>query len=90
MSGRDAVRPTYATGQPVELKDHVLGTGNLAGCVVFIAETSEYTDDFFDSEWSYLQTGFMVKFEDGTLVLYQSGDNELALNRRGGQEEAQP
>ena len=80
-------RPEYGTGEPVHLGDSVSISSGQLGTVVFVIETSEYRDDFPRTEWEYLRTGFMVEFEDGLLVHYESGENELRIDARGTQHE---
>ena len=78
-------RPDYGSGEPVHLGDTVSISSGALGTVVFVVETSEYSDGFPRDEWQYLQTGFMVEFGDGLLVHYESGENEVSFKSSGTQ-----
>lgn len=74
----------YLSGQLVHVGDRVNIRGGhpepILGNVVFVIDSSKYSSGFAKSEWSHYGKGFMIKLDDGTLVLYEEADDpHLAL-----------
>jgi len=62
-------RLLYQSGEVVHAGDRVDSCGHL-GTVVFAVEQDEWTPEFPKEQWDYLEHGFMVREDDGTLIHY--------------------
>jgi hypothetical protein len=62
----------------IRLGDHVVYAGN-PGVVVFMIEDDSYSDRYDKKSWSYLNKGFGVELQDGTLYHFDSPDEDLEL-----------
>lgn len=57
----------YESGEEVHVGDRVEFCG-CPGTVVFAIEQDEWTPEFPKEQWDYLEHGFMVREDDGTLI----------------------
>jgi hypothetical protein len=72
----------YPNGQMVKLGDKVkLWDGN-EGTVVYSIDTSEYSIEYPEMEWSFLKKGILVHSRQG-LIHYVEPEMEMALVKRG-------
>ena len=58
----------YADGSEIRLRDRVRIFNNQYGSIVFSIDAGEYSKDFPEDKWKYLERGVMVKCDDGALV----------------------
>ncbi len=72
----------YHDGQEVLLGDHVSLGGGMAGSVVAVIDTGEYSQGYLVEDWSYLSAGTLVISPDAGLVHYLVPDQDLVLMRR--------
>ena len=47
------------------------------GTIVFVADHNEYSTDFPKSDWCDTQAGFMIRFDNGALLLLDHPDEHL-------------
>ena len=78
--------PQYPSGDEVLRGDRVRMSGSTTldtvGSVVAVIETGRFSGEFPEEESSYLKTGFIVLFDEGTVVHYLSDADELLLIAR--------
>ena len=67
----------YLDGSKAEVGDTVLLESGQNGTVVFSADDGHYSDEYPESEWSYLDSGIMVRTDDGNLIHYPEECDEL-------------
>ena len=65
--------PRYETGEPVHIGDAVECDG-MIGNIVFVIEQREFSSEFPESQWSYLEHGFMFRSDEGILIHYDKFD----------------
>ena len=70
----------YHHGQIARLGDEVDLAGN-AGNVVCSIDTNEYSDEYKEEHWSYLQKGVVIEFDVG-LIHYELPEADLMFVRR--------
>lgn len=62
-------------GKEIRLGNHVkIGTAD-RGVVVFSIDTHEYSSDFQQKDWEYLQKGIMVR-TNGDALIHFTGDSD--------------
>ena len=67
----------YLDGNEARIGDTIrLDNGQLA-TVVFSVDTCEFSEDFPESELSYLASGIMIRTESGELIHYEEESNQL-------------
>jgi hypothetical protein len=76
----------YADGQDVRLGDRVRLGDDDGGRVVCSVNTSQYSEECPESEWSYLKTGVLISFPRLGLIHYVEPEEDLQLIERGGGE----
>jgi len=73
----------YSDGSEVIIGDHVSLSDGTKGEIVFCVDRDEFSEQYPKAEWSYLQSGAMVKTEKYGLIHYSETDDELTLISRG-------
>jgi hypothetical protein len=73
---------TYADGQRVLLGDTVQMHGDFAGVVVCVIDDAQYSEEYPQTAWSYLQAGLLVKTEEAGLIYLDELDEEASLIKR--------
>lgn len=58
---------TYADGTQIRLGDTVEARGGLTGVVVCVIG-EQYSQDFSEADWAYLNSGILIRTEDAGLV----------------------
>jgi hypothetical protein len=83
-TGSLSMTPTlrYPTGEDLHLGDRVNADG-MTGTVVCVIESGEYSDEFSEEQWSYLERGFMFRSDDGILIHFDFADACTSLISRG-------
>jgi hypothetical protein len=56
-----------------------VGRGWSTGVVVFSIDTGEYSADYPEEHWAYLERGVMVETEKGGLIYYDHNDGDLEV-----------
>ena len=79
--------PRYASGEDVLVGDRVRCAGAM-GTVMFVVERDQWSEEFPGDQWRYLERGFMVKEDDGTLIHYDQPDSCTELVSRAGNGDA--
>ena len=74
----------YADGQDVRLGDQVRLGGDDGGRVVCSIDTSEYSDECPEAQWSYLKKGVVISFPRFGLIHYVKAEEDLQLIARAG------
>ena len=69
-------------GQDVKLGDTVAIDKEQQGVVVCSIDTGEYSDDCPKAEWSYLNSGVLIKFPSYGLIHYKEPNSDLRLVAR--------
>jgi hypothetical protein len=72
----------YPDGQDVKLGDIVAIDKEERGVVVCSIDTGEYGTDCPKAEWSYLNSGVLIKFPSYGLIHYTDPDSDLRLIAR--------
>ena len=72
----------YPDGQDVKLGDVVAIDKEHQGVVVCSIDTGEYSDDCPKAEWSYLDSGVLIKFPSWGLIHCKEPDFDLRLVAR--------
>ena len=65
----------YLDGRRIRLGDVVRIAGGAMGSIVFSADDREYSEDFPEAEWGYLNSGVMINSDECGLI-YISGKSE--------------
>jgi hypothetical protein len=71
----------YPDGQIVKEGDVVSLAGKI-GRVVCSIDDGEYSDDYPEKQWAYLQKGVLIEFETIGLIHYEEPEADLSLVRR--------
>ncbi len=71
----------YSSGEEILVGDKV-NLDNNPGIVVFVIPSSQYSENYSESEWNYLKDGFGVETEKYGLVHQVSPDDDLILVNR--------
>jgi hypothetical protein len=71
----------YATGDELHLGDRIEADG-MTGTVVCVIESSEYSSEFSEAHWSYLERGFMFRSDEGILIHFDHADECTCLLSR--------
>jgi hypothetical protein len=70
----------YLTGSEVHIGDRVnIRAGSsqpILGDIVFVIDNDEYSDEFTRADWSQYERGFMIRLDDGTLIMYPDANDE--------------
>lgn len=70
----------YLAGEVVHVGDRVNIRANfnqsIFGNIVFVIDNDEYTAEFTRADWSHYAKGFMVRLDDGSLVMYPDTNDE--------------
>jgi hypothetical protein len=72
----------YLDGQVVKLGDTVALEKDEHGVVVCSIDTGEYSEAYPPAQWSYLESGVLIKFPSYGLVHYKEPDPDLRLVAR--------
>ena len=67
----------YTNGVCVKLGDKVKLWNGSHGTVVCSIDTHEYTPTFPKAEWGYLETGIIIKSDEGSLFHYSESDEDF-------------
>lgn len=65
--------PRYDTGEELHIGDRLIADG-MTGTVVCVIDRGEYSSDYPESAWSYLERGFMFMADDGVLIHFDRVD----------------
>ena len=68
----------YPTGDELHLGDRIEADG-MIGTVVCVIESSEYSAEFSEKHWSYLERGFMFLSDEGILIHFDHADECTSL-----------
>ena len=80
----------YKDGRSVVLGDQVQLHGGTAGCVVCVFDEQMFSGEYSQDNWSYLERGVLIKFEDPGITYYLQIDESVHLvarTRSGGQKD---
>jgi WD40 repeat protein len=69
----------YADGQLVAVGDRVKLWDNEYGTVVSSIDTGEFTKEYPKTAWDYLNSGILIKADDGELFHYAEPDEDFEL-----------
>jgi hypothetical protein len=73
----------YPTGEEFHLGDRI-GADGMTGTVVCVIESGQFSEEFSEEHWPYLEHGFMFRSEDGILIHLDHVDERTYLiSRRG-------
>ncbi|GAB3785810.1 hypothetical protein [Dyella agri] len=72
----------YSDGNDVKLGDKVRLGRDKNGVVVCSIDDQEYSDEFPESQWSYLKEGVMINFPMWGLIHYVEPEDDLELLAR--------
>lgn len=73
----------YPSGEDVRLGDRVSLWADADGVVVCSLDTSEYSTDYPEKQWSYLKSGVLVLSPQAGLIHYIEPESSLTLLERG-------
>ncbi|MEO8035056.1 MAG: hypothetical protein ABI837_11545 [Acidobacteriota bacterium] len=68
----------YGTGDELHLGDRIHADG-MIGTVVCVISSSEYSAEFSEEHWSYLEEGFMFRSDEGILIHFDNADKCTSL-----------
>jgi hypothetical protein len=71
----------YATGERVQLGDTIELTGSLRGTIVCVIDDGQYTAEYPEANWAYLQRGALIQTSEAGLV-HCDDESELFLIER--------
>jgi hypothetical protein len=74
----------YADGRPAAVGDRVKLWDDEYGTVVCSIDTDEYTKKYPKGAWAYLNSGILIRTDDGELFHYDKADEDLELIRGAG------
>lgn len=72
----------YPDGQVACLGDKVRLWKDAEGIVVCSLDTGEYSEEFPESEWSYLEVGVLIHSPQAGLIHYLEAENTFELVSR--------
>jgi len=49
---------------------------------VFVIERGEYSPDLPEKDWRHHKCGFMIRFDNSTLLMLEDADEDLAIVTR--------
>ena len=75
----------YADGRHVAVGDRVRLWDGEYGLVVCSIDTGEFSGDYPKSAWAYLNSGILIRADDGTLFHYDEPDEDFELVSAGNQ-----
>ncbi len=61
----------YPDGTEARIGDRVQFSNGEKGTIVFSIDTTEYSNEFPEEQWSYLKKGVMIKTDKGALIHYE-------------------
>ncbi|MEI7866829.1 MAG: hypothetical protein WCI11_02975 [Candidatus Methylumidiphilus sp.] len=67
----------YPDGVCVKLGDKVKLWDGSHGTVVCSIDTNEYTPSYPKAEWGYLETGIVIRADNGSLFHYTEADEDF-------------
>jgi hypothetical protein len=73
----------YTDGRLVVVGDRVRLSEDQCGTVVCSMDADEYTREYPRSAWRYLNSGVLVKTDEGELFHYDEPDEDFELIARG-------
>jgi hypothetical protein len=73
----------YADGRRVAVGDRVKLWDDEYGIVVGSIDTGEFTKEFPKAAWAYLNSGILIKTDDGELFHYNEPDEDFELVKSG-------
>ena len=83
-------RVNYPDGQRVVIGDRItFGPAAQPGSVVCSIDDGAFSDGFPAGEWMYLETGVLIRFDNGAL-LHLSNPDQHGLRRAGGSHTGRP
>ncbi len=68
----------YLSGETIRVGDTVK-LGDSIGKIVFVIPSNEYSNDYSESEWSYLKEGFGIETEKYGLIHQVEPDEDLCF-----------
>ncbi|WP_315813595.1 hypothetical protein [Bradyrhizobium sp. SZCCHNR2028] len=71
----------YPDGQIAQLGDEV-GVAGMSGRVVCSIDTGEYSDDYPERDWAYLERGVMIVWDRQGLTYHEEPEAGMILVRR--------
>jgi hypothetical protein len=71
----------YATGERVQLGDIAEVAGGLRGTIVCVIDDGQYSADYSEAEWAYLQRGALIQTPEAGLV-HCDAEGQLSLIQR--------
>ncbi|MCX7110325.1 MAG: hypothetical protein NTX45_09380 [Proteobacteria bacterium] len=72
----------YPNGVSVKVGDKIRLWNGCHGVVVCSIDTNEYTPYYSKAEWGYLETGIVIKSDNGSLFHYAEVDEDIELVER--------
>jgi hypothetical protein len=72
----------YFDGKEVRLGDVVKFNGNDVGTVVCSIDTKEFSEEYTEADWSYLQKGVMIDSPKCGLVHYKESEGLSLVARK--------
>jgi hypothetical protein len=69
----------YNDGRPVAVGDRVKLGGKLRGVVVCSIDSKEFSPDFPEGDWGYLESGVIIQTTTGDIFHYTEPDEDFAL-----------
>jgi hypothetical protein len=70
----------YVNGSEIHAGQRVIYNGQV-GTVVFIIEHDEYLPEFPKVEWLSIESGFMIRFDNGALLRLEEADELLSRDK---------
>lgn len=72
----------YPDSQDAHLGDKVRLGRDEQGIVVCSIDAGEYSADYPEEQWGYLQRGVLINFPQSGLIHYEEADSDLSLIKR--------
>ncbi len=69
----------YKSGIKISIKDRVEVEHIGLGIVVCVIDDGVYSDGFEAEDWCYLESGILIRMDDGGLIHYPEVDADLQL-----------
>lgn len=74
---------SYQTGEEIRVEDNVL-FGEARGKVVFVIDSQQFSSEYPQTEWAYLENGIGIETDKYGLIHETKPDEDLVLLNRGG------
>jgi hypothetical protein len=71
----------YLNGEEILVGDKVTAD-SVEGIVVCVIDSKQFTEDYPENSWAYLEEGALVETEEMGLLHYQEADEDLILVER--------